>query len=83
MLRSPRRSPPRVRPLRWASAFGRFWWDFLVGDTPELFVGMLIVLAVAAALGGAGVAAWVVVPLVVIAVLGLSVALGARRSGGT
>jgi hypothetical protein len=70
------------RPTRWASAFGRFWWDFLVGDTPELFVGMLIVLAVAAGLGGAGVAGWVVVPLVVIAVLAVSVALGARRSGG-
>jgi hypothetical protein len=21
--------------------FGRFWWDFLVGDTPEIFVGVL------------------------------------------
>ena len=30
------------RPLavRWLTAFGRFWWDFLIGDTPELFVGV-------------------------------------------
>jgi hypothetical protein len=27
---------------RGASAFGRFWWDFLVGDTPELFVGAVL-----------------------------------------
>jgi len=24
--------------------FGRFWWDFLIGDTPELFVGVVVVL---------------------------------------
>ena len=27
-------------------AFGRFWLDFLVGDTPELFVVTLIVVAI-------------------------------------
>ena len=29
----PDRSAPVV--VRWAAAFGRFWWDFLIGDTPE------------------------------------------------
>ena len=24
-------------------AFGRFWWEFLIGDTPELFVGAVVV----------------------------------------
>jgi hypothetical protein len=28
-------------------AFGRFWWGFLVGDTPELFVGTLLVVGAA------------------------------------
>jgi hypothetical protein len=26
-------------------ALGRFWWDFLVGDTPELFVATAVVVA--------------------------------------
>jgi hypothetical protein len=31
------------KPLikRWLVAFGKFWWDFLVGDTPELLIGVL------------------------------------------
>ena len=29
-------------------AFGRFWWDFLVGDTPELTVVVLLVIGVVA-----------------------------------
>jgi hypothetical protein len=36
-----------TRALR---AFGRFWLDFLVGDTPELFVGTLVVIGGALAL---------------------------------
>jgi hypothetical protein len=38
------------RPLvsRWVVAFGEFWWDFLVGDTPELVPGVLAVLGGAA-----------------------------------
>jgi hypothetical protein len=35
---------------RWLVAFGRFWWDFLVGDTPELLIGALIALGVVALL---------------------------------
>ncbi len=31
---------------RLLSAFGRFWWEFIVGDTPELALGVaLVVLA--------------------------------------
>ena len=35
---------------RWLRAFGRFWWDFLVGDTPELLLGVLVALGVVALL---------------------------------
>jgi len=24
-------------------SFLHFWWDFLIGDTPELFVGALVI----------------------------------------
>ncbi len=30
-------------------AFGHFWLDFLIGDTPEIFVGALFVVAAALA----------------------------------
>jgi hypothetical protein len=33
---------------RFARAFGAFWWDFLVGDTPELLIGALVVLGAGA-----------------------------------
>ena len=40
------------KPLieRWLVAFGKFWWDFLVGDTPELLIGVLVALGVVALL---------------------------------
>ena len=40
------------RPLvqRWLRSFGTFWWDFLVGDTPELFVGALVAIGIVALL---------------------------------
>jgi hypothetical protein len=60
----------------WLVAFGQFWWDFLVGDTPELLVGVLVALGVVALLvKGAGLNAVAVVafPIMVAVMLGLSV----------
>jgi hypothetical protein len=34
--------------MHYVTAFGRFWYDFLVGDRPELFVGPIVALAAAA-----------------------------------
>ena len=34
----------------WLAAFGHFWWEFLIGDTPELFVGAVAVIGVLALL---------------------------------
>jgi hypothetical protein len=33
---------------RMAAAFGHFWWEFLIGDTPELFVGAVAVIGLVA-----------------------------------
>ncbi len=66
---------------RWAAAFGRFWWDFLVGDTPELFVAVLVVIGLALALhrqGGLGAA---VVILAAVGFVSLSTWRGRRRRG--
>lgn len=70
-------APPRQPVVqRWLVAFGRFWWDFLVGDTPELLIGVLIALGVVALLvKGASINAVAVVgfPLMVALMLSLTV----------
>jgi hypothetical protein len=30
--------------VRYVRAFGAFWYDFLIGDRPELFLGSIVVL---------------------------------------
>ena len=37
-------------PVRLVKGFGKFWWDFLVGDTPELFVAVVAIIVVIALL---------------------------------
>ncbi|MHB1974071.1 MAG: hypothetical protein ACYCR4_07245 [Acidimicrobiales bacterium] len=64
---------------RWATAFGRFWWDFLVGDTPELFAGVLVVVATALLLRHERVAAVLLVPLECAAFVVASAYRGRRR----
>ncbi len=65
----------RPLALRLLVGFGRFWWDFLIGDTPEIFVAALFVIGVIALLSeaaGANVAAVVALPLLVVVALGIS-----------
>lgn len=57
-------------------AFGRFWWEFLVGDTPELFVATLVIVGVAFALASLHVLPIIVVPGVAVAALVWSAARG-------
>jgi hypothetical protein len=40
--------------MRYLRAFGRFWYDFLIGDRPELFIAPIVGLAVVAQLIQAG-----------------------------
>lgn len=64
--------------MRYLRAFGRFWWDFLVGDRLELFLGPIVVLAVAALLvrwGASGLVAGAVLFGLVIVTGALSLAL--------
>jgi hypothetical protein len=63
--------------------FGRFWWDFLVGDTPELFVAALVIIGVIALLSERGhfnSAAVVVLPLLAILALATSLWRAIRES---
>ena len=36
--------PRTAARVGWLTAFGRFWWEFLIGDTPELFVGVVAII---------------------------------------
>jgi hypothetical protein len=54
-------------------AFGRFWWDFIVGDDWVAAAGVIAGLALTAAL-----AAWWVLPIAVALVLAMSVLRAAR-----
>jgi ABC-type spermidine/putrescine transport system permease subunit I len=61
---------------RYGVAFGRFWWDFLVGDTPELLIGAVVAVVIGALLAHHGVAravTVVVLPALVIVLLAASV----------
>jgi hypothetical protein len=72
------------RPVvyRIVAGFGRFWWDFLVGDTPELFVGAVVVVALVALMcidHSLRTIAAVTMPVLVAAVVVLSVWKESRR----
>jgi hypothetical protein len=47
-------------------------WDFIVGDDWRTALGVGVAIALTALLAGAGVAAWWVMPLAVLLLLGLS-----------
>jgi uncharacterized membrane protein HdeD (DUF308 family) len=65
---------------RWARAFGHFWWDFLVGDTPELFVATLVIVLAAVLLGHHHDGGYVLLPLLAIAFLISSVYRGRQKA---
>lgn len=65
--------------MRRLRAFGRFWLDFVVGDDPVTAAGIVLAIALTAALEAAGVSAWWLMPLAVAAVLALSLRREARR----
>ena len=64
-------------------AFGRFWLDFFVGDTPELFVAMLVLVGLAFALRDHRTAAIVTLPVVAAIAVLASAFRGRRRTSGT
>ena len=69
--------------MRFLRAFGRFWWDFVVGDDWRIAVGVVGVLAVGAVLLAAGLSGtWLPAALGVALIVVFSVPiLRAGRSG--
>jgi hypothetical protein len=53
-------------------AFLRFWYDFVVGDDWRVAVGVVVALGITDLLADAGLSAWWVMPVAVIAILASS-----------
>ena len=74
------RQPLATRLLK---GLALFWWDFLVGDTPELFIAAVVTIGVVALLSVAAhenALAVVALPLLAVASLALSVRRAQRQS---
>jgi hypothetical protein len=68
---------------RGVRAFGAFWWDFLIGDTPELFAATLVIVGLALILRHQRDVAIVVLPVAAVLFLIASTLRGRRGSSGT
>jgi len=51
------------------AAFGRFWWDFVVGDDWRAAALVVVAIGVTAAVAASDIASWWVMPLAVVLVL--------------
>lgn len=61
-----------------ARTFGLAVWEFIVGDDWRTAIGVALALALTALIAAAGVSAWWVMPLAVLALLALSIRRAAR-----
>jgi hypothetical protein len=61
----------------WIVGFGRFWYRFIVGDDWTVAAAIAIGLVATALLNASGIAAWWLVPIIVVVMVGASL----RRAG--
>jgi hypothetical protein len=66
--------------MTWLAGFGRFWWEFVIGD--DWLVAVLVVLAIGATavLAAAGVTDWWLLPLAVLLILWVSLRRAIRSA---
>jgi hypothetical protein len=67
--------------MRYVRSFGRFWWDFVVGDDRRVAAGLVIAFAATWLLEHEDISAWWVLPAAVALLLLESVWREARSSG--
>jgi hypothetical protein len=65
--------------MRFVRSFGRFWWNFIVGDDWRVAAGVGVALALTALLAHDGVNAWWLLPVAVALLLADSVRRASRR----
>ena len=66
--------------MKWLAAFGRFWWDFVIGDDWLVAVLVAVAIGATAILAAASIAAWWLLPLAVPVVLWLSLRRAIRSA---
>jgi hypothetical protein len=59
-------------------AFGRFWWDFVVGDDWRAAAGVALAIVATAVLSHHGADAWMLMPVAVVGVLYLTLRRATR-----
>src|SRR5205814_9531692 len=74
----PARRPCANHLMTRVRALGAFLYEFVIGDDPLIAAVVVVALGLTAALAGAGIAAWWVLPVAAVVVLGVSVYRGAR-----
>lgn len=55
--------------MRYLVGFGRFWYEFIVGDDWTVALGVVVALALTAAVVQAGIVAWWLLPIAVAVLL--------------
>jgi len=58
--------------MKWLGDFGRFWYDFVIGDDWTIAVAVIIAIGLTSALVHRGWNAWPVLPVFVVAALAAS-----------
>jgi hypothetical protein len=64
--------------MRFVRSFGRFWWNFIVGDDWRVAAGVGVALALTALLAHDGINAWWLLPVAVALLLADSVRRASR-----
>ncbi len=59
-------------------AFGRFWWEFVVGDDWRAAAGIVIAIGLTASLVAGGLDAWWLMPVSVAGILSVSLRRASR-----
>ena len=66
--------------MKYVTRFGRFWFDFIVGDDWRLAVGTVVILTVVHFAANRYTESWWLLPVGVMLLLGTSVHLAARAA---
>jgi hypothetical protein len=58
--------------MKWLAGFGRFWYDFVVGDDWTIAIAVVIAVGLTALIAHHGWNAWPILPACVVGALGAS-----------